>query len=83
MTLYEMIDAALTCQQEHADGSMTPLLAKSRRAPMRSSIKRYATMLEIYPAAAIPDTYHRPDHDIRALIEAKSPTTLAPTTCAT
>ena len=80
MTLYQLIESAVTCQQERADGGLVPVLARSRRAPMRSSIKRYAAMLDIDPEKANPDAYHRPDHEIRALIEANAPNTLAPTT---
>jgi integrase len=80
MTLYQLIDSALTCQQARADGTLTPLLARSRRAPMRSAVKRYAAMLALDAGTAKPDAYHRPHHEVRALIEAKAPTTLAATT---
>jgi integrase len=77
MTLYQVIDAALTCQQQRADGTFTPLLARSRRAPMRSAAKRYAEMLGLDAATADPKDYHRPDHEVRTLIATKAPRTLA------
>jgi hypothetical protein len=77
MTLYELIDMALTCQQQRGDGSFAPLLVRSRRGPMRSAVKRYAGILGCDPATAKPADYHRPDHEVRALIEAKAPATLA------
>jgi integrase len=80
MTLYQLIESALSCQQERADGTMSPLLAKSRRAPMRSSVKRYAAMLGIDPTRAVAEDYHRPDHEIRALVESKAPEALASNT---
>lgn len=80
MTLYQLIESALTCQQQRADGTLVPLLAKSRRAPMRSSVKRYAAMLGIDPATAGAEDYHRPDHEIHALIGTNAPTTLAAAT---
>jgi len=80
MTLYQLIESALTCQQQRADGTLVPLLAKSRRAPMRSSVKRYAAMLGIDPHIASVTDYQRPAHEIRALIEANAPTTLASST---
>jgi hypothetical protein len=80
MTLYQVIESALTCQQERADGSFAPLLAKSRRAPMRSSVKRYGACLGLDPERIGPDAYHKPDHEIRALIASKAPATLAANT---
>jgi Phage integrase family len=80
MTLYELIDTAIACQQQRADGTFTPLLARSRRAPMRSAVKRYAALLGLDVATAKPADYHRPDHEIKTLIEAKAPATLAPQT---
>jgi hypothetical protein len=80
MTLYELIETALTTKQVMADGTLAPVLARSRRAPMRSAVKRYGAFLGIDPETAGPDAYHVPDHDIRALIEAKAPARLAPNT---
>ena len=77
MTLYQLIESALVCQQARADGSFIPLLARSRRAPMRSAVKRYASILGVDAAKADADAYHRPDHEIRSLIEANAPKTLA------
>jgi hypothetical protein len=47
---------------------------------MRSSVKRYAAILGIDPAKASADDYHRPDHEIRALVEENAPPTLAANT---
>jgi integrase len=80
MTLYELIEQALACQQMRADGSLAPVLARSRRAPMRSAVKRYGTFLDIDPETAPPERYHRPDHEIKALVDAKAPDSLAANT---
>ena len=80
MTLYELIETAITTKQVRADGTLTPLLARSRRAPMRSAVKRYGTFLGIDADTAGPESYHRPDHEIRVVIETKAPDTLAPNT---
>lgn len=76
MTLYEMVDHA--CQSETITGK--PLLATSRRAPMRSAVKRYAQWLGIDPATATPEHYHRPAHEIEQLIDIHAPTHLSPNT---
>jgi integrase len=80
VTLYDLIDTALSTHEVRADGTLAPLLAKSRRAPMRSAVKRYGALLGIDPAKAQPPDYHRPDQEVRSLIETKAPATLAPTT---
>jgi integrase len=80
MTLYDLIDRALITHEVKADGTTKPLLAPSRRSPMRSSAKRYAAWLHVDPAKTKPDDYHRSDQEVRRLIEANAPDTLAPTT---
>lgn len=80
MTLYDLIETAISTMQVMADGTLTPLLARSRRAPMRSAVKRYGSFLGIDPQRASPDTYHLPDHEIKALIAVKAPATLAANT---
>jgi hypothetical protein len=80
MTLYELIDAAVAAKQVMADGTLTPVLATSRRAPMRSAVKRYGQCLGIDPRTATPDAYHRRDEEIRRLVDEKVPATLAANT---
>jgi integrase len=80
MTLYELIDRALTTKQVMADGTLAPLLARSRRAPMRSAVKRYGIFLGFDPETAGPESYHRPDHEIKVLVDAKAPESLAANT---
>src|SRR6266850_8566868 len=78
MTLYDLLDAAITGQT--ATGERLPLLPKSRRGPIRTSIKHYAALLEVDPKTIEPSTYHLPDHEIRALIDAKAPKRLSDST---
>jgi integrase len=80
MTLYELIETAISTHERRADGSLPPVLAKSRRAPMRSAVKRYGLFLGIDVEKAKPDAYHLPEHEIRTLIGTKAPTTLAANT---
>src|SRR5262245_9891760 len=80
MTLYELIDTAIATQYQRADGSLAPVLARSRRAPMRSAVKRYGAFLGIDPQTANPESYHLPDDEIRTLVDTKAPTTLAANT---
>ena len=77
MTLYDLIDVALKTYQVRADGTTAPILALSRRGPMRSAVKRYALWLGLDPHTASPDAYHRPDHEIRMLMATKAPAHLA------
>jgi integrase len=76
MTLYELIDHAY--QSETVTGK--PLLNSTRRAPMRTAVKRYAQWLGIDAATAIPEQYHKPAHEIQQLINSHAPTTLSPNT---
>jgi hypothetical protein len=80
MTLYDLIESAVTTKYVRADGTPAPVLARSRRAPMRSAVKRYGAFLGIDPRTATPDAYHLPEHEIRALIDTKAPETLAANT---
>ena len=80
VTLYELLHRALNTHQHMADGHLQPVLAPSRRAPMRSAIKRYGSFLGIDPAHSEPEVYHKPDHEIRMLVDANAPTTLAENT---
>jgi integrase len=80
MTLYDLIDRAMITQQVMADGRLAPLLAPSRRAPMRSAVKRYGTFLDLNPETTPAERYHRPAHEIKAFIQAKAPLSLAANT---
>jgi hypothetical protein len=80
MTLYQLLDRAVTTTQQMADGRLVPVLATSRRAPMRTAIKRYGDFLGIDPRTAGPDLYHRPEHEVKAVIASKAPDTLADNT---
>jgi hypothetical protein len=54
------------------------LLKASRIGPMRTAVKQYAAMLEVDPAACLPNAYHLPEAQLRRLIDTRAPHTLGP-----
>jgi hypothetical protein len=76
MSPYELIDRA--CESETITGK--PLLASSRRSPVRSAVKRYCQWLGLDPAEATPAAYHKSAQEIAQVIETHAPKTLSPNT---
>jgi hypothetical protein len=78
MTLSELLEAVR--QGPGETRALFPLIPPSRLGPMKTSIKHYARCLGLDPTQARPEHYHRPESDMRELIEQKAPGHLSSTT---
>jgi hypothetical protein len=63
MTLQELLDAAI----QH------PLIKETRMEPMRTAVTHDAAMLDVDPAACVPDVYDLADHQLIDLVKAQAP----------